>query len=205
MVSKKDRNSAVLETMRTSRSPTTVITANGEVQTREEAMDNVKQLDLFVKVMFLEETSRSTFSRKLCEDHGKTYHWTSGQNPHLIRNGTRIDCNKSNYVPFVVPGISASSSPTMSSSASSPSSSEESTSEHRDSVSENTHNTSNDPFSRCKCAINGYKKELTITAYSLTTSTKVNYKIQTKICTGYYVGVVTPNYTFNTAHMNTDT
>ena len=37
MVSKKDLNSAELETRRTSRSPTTVTTANGEVQTREEA------------------------------------------------------------------------------------------------------------------------------------------------------------------------
>ena len=37
---------------------------------------------------------------------------------------------------------------------------------------------SNDPFSRCKCAIIGYRKELTITEYSLTTRTKVNDKIQ---------------------------
>ena len=35
MVSKKDTNSSELETMRTSRSPTTVMTANVEVQTRE--------------------------------------------------------------------------------------------------------------------------------------------------------------------------
>ena len=35
MVSKKDPNSAELETMRTSRSSTTVMTANGEVQTRD--------------------------------------------------------------------------------------------------------------------------------------------------------------------------
>ena len=41
MVSKKDLNSVELETVRTSRSPTTVY---------------VKQLDLFVKVMLLEET-----------------------------------------------------------------------------------------------------------------------------------------------------
>ena len=45
MVSKKDLNSAELETMRTSRSPTTVMTANGEVQTREQATVFVKQLD----------------------------------------------------------------------------------------------------------------------------------------------------------------
>ena len=55
--SKRDLNSAELETMRTSRSPTTVMTANGEVQTKEEATVNVKQLDLFVIIMLLEETS----------------------------------------------------------------------------------------------------------------------------------------------------
>ena len=42
--------------MRISKNPTTVMTANGEVQTREEATVNVKQLDLFVTVMLLEET-----------------------------------------------------------------------------------------------------------------------------------------------------
>ena len=61
MVSKKDLNSAELETMRTSRSPTTVMTANGEVQTREEATVYVKQLEVFVKVMFLEETPAVLF------------------------------------------------------------------------------------------------------------------------------------------------
>ena len=56
MVSKRHLNSAELETMRTSTSPTMVMTANGEVQTREEATVYVKELDLFVTVMFLEET-----------------------------------------------------------------------------------------------------------------------------------------------------
>ena len=56
LVSKRDLNSAELETMMTSRSPTTVMTANGEVQTREEATTNVKELDLFVTVMLLEGT-----------------------------------------------------------------------------------------------------------------------------------------------------
>ena len=35
VVNKKDFNSSELETMRTSRRPTTVMTANGQVQTRE--------------------------------------------------------------------------------------------------------------------------------------------------------------------------
>ena len=56
MVSKKDHNSAELETMRTSKNPTTVMTANGEVLTREEAAVCVKELDFFVTVMLLEQT-----------------------------------------------------------------------------------------------------------------------------------------------------
>ena len=131
MISEKDLNSPELETMRTSRSPTTVVTANGEVRTNQEATKNVKQLDLFVNVLLLQETPAVLSLGKLCEEHGYTYHWKSGQNPHLIKNGKRIDCNISNYVPFVVPGISASSSSTTPSSTSSPSSSQESTSEKR--------------------------------------------------------------------------
>ena len=51
-----DFNSAELETTRTSRSPTTVMTASGEVQTREQARVCVKQVDLVFKVILLEET-----------------------------------------------------------------------------------------------------------------------------------------------------
>ena len=42
--------------------------------------------------------------------------------PHLTQNGKKIDCNISNYVPFVVPGLSASSSSTTPSPTSSSSS-----------------------------------------------------------------------------------
>ena len=113
MVSEKDLISAELETMRTSRSPTTVMTANGEVQTREEATVYVKcQLDLFVTDMLLEETPAVLSLGKLCEDHGYTCHRTRSQKPHLTKNGKGIDCNISNYVPFVVPGSSTSSSTT---------------------------------------------------------------------------------------------
>ena len=121
MVSKRDLNSAELETMRTSRSPTTVMTANGEVQTREEATVYVKELNLFVTVVLLEETVAVLSLGKLCEEHGYTYHWTTGQKPHLTQKGKIIHCNTSNCVPSVVPGLSTSSSttPTPSSSSSS--------------------------------------------------------------------------------------
>ena len=115
MVNKRDLNSAELETMRTSRSPTTVMTANGELPTREEATVHVKELDLFVKVMLLDETPAVLSLGKLCEDHGSSYHFSP-------KKGKRIDCNISDYVPFVVPGLSTSSStsstPTSSSSSS---------------------------------------------------------------------------------------
>ena len=67
---KRDLNPIELESMRISRNPATVMTANGEVQTKEEATVYVKELDLFVTVMFLEETPAVLSLWKLFEDHG---------------------------------------------------------------------------------------------------------------------------------------
>ena len=93
MVSRKDQHSAELETVRTSRSPTTVMTANCEVRKREEATVYVKELDLFVTVMLLEETPAVLSLVNLCEDHGFSYHWTRGQKQHLIQKGKKIQCD----------------------------------------------------------------------------------------------------------------
>ena len=94
-------------------------TANGEVQTREEATVYVKELDLYMTVMLLEETHAVRSLGKPCEDHGYTYR--SGQKTHLTKKGKNIDCNISNYAPFVVPGLSTitSTTPTPASSSSS--------------------------------------------------------------------------------------
>ena len=48
MVSRKDLDSVELEMLRVSKSPTTVVTADGAVLTKEEATVYVKELDLFV-------------------------------------------------------------------------------------------------------------------------------------------------------------
>ena len=66
------KESAELDTMRTSRSPTTVMKANGEVQTREEATVSVKELDLFVTVVLLEKTPQFFFSGNSANIMGKT-------------------------------------------------------------------------------------------------------------------------------------
>ena len=76
-------------------------------------------------VMLPEETPAVLSLGKLSEDHGYTYHWTSSQKPHLTKDGKRIHCNISNYVPFVVLGLSTSSS-TASTPTSSTSSSQDS-------------------------------------------------------------------------------
>ena len=69
MLSRKYLNSAELETVQVSQSPTTAITANGEVQTKEEATVYVKELNLFVTVKLLHDTPAVLSLGKLCEDH----------------------------------------------------------------------------------------------------------------------------------------
>ena len=71
MISKKDLNSAEIDTVTTSRSLTTVITANGEVQTNE--------LDIFLTMNVLENTSAVLPLGKLCEQNGYSYEWINDQ------------------------------------------------------------------------------------------------------------------------------
>ena len=116
MISKKDLNSAELETVTTSRSPTTVITANGEVQTNEEAIVYVKELDIFWTTKVIEDTPAVLSLGKLCDEHRYSCEWINGQKPHLIKNGIRTQCNTENFVPVLVPGLSTSSSSSLPSS-----------------------------------------------------------------------------------------
>ena len=118
MISKKDLNSAELDTLKKSCSPAIVITANGEVQTHEEATVYVKELDIFLTMKVLVDTPAVLSLGKLCDENGYSYAWINGQTPHLIKNGIRIQCNTENFVPIVVPGLSSSSSSNFPSSTS---------------------------------------------------------------------------------------
>ena len=53
---KKDLSDAEMDPLTKSCSPTIVITANGEVQTHEEAIVYVKELDIFLTMKVLENT-----------------------------------------------------------------------------------------------------------------------------------------------------
>ena len=115
MISKKDLSKAEMDTLTKSCSPTIVITANGEVQTNEEAIVYVKELDIFLTMKVLENTPAVLSLSKLCDENGYSYEWINGQKPHLIKNGIRIQWNTENFVPIVVPGLSNSSSGSYSS------------------------------------------------------------------------------------------
>ena len=87
MISKKDVNSAEMDTLTKSCSPTIVITVNGEVQTHEEATVYVKELDIFLTMKVLENTPAVLSLGKLCDEHGYFVEWINGQKPHLIKTG----------------------------------------------------------------------------------------------------------------------
>ena len=110
MISKKDLSDAEMHTLTKSCSPTFVIIANGEVQTHEEATVYVTELDIFLTMKVLDNTTAVLSLGKLCDENGDSFEWINGQKPHLIKDGIRIICNTENFVPIEVPSLSSSSS-----------------------------------------------------------------------------------------------
>ena len=102
MLSKKNSSSGEMDTVKRSRTPTVVLTANGEVQAHEEAQVFVHDLNLFVTVHLLDETPADLSLGKLCEDHGYSHEWSSGQKPRLTKEGKTTVCKTDNFVPLVV-------------------------------------------------------------------------------------------------------
>ena len=74
------------------------------MQAHEEATVYVKELDMFLTMKVLKNTSAVLSLGKLCDENGYSYEWINGQKPHLIKNDTE------NFVPIVVPGLSTSAS-----------------------------------------------------------------------------------------------
>ena len=73
MISKKEPNDAEMDTLTKSCSPTIVMTANGKVQTHEEATVDVKELDIFLTMKVLENTPAALSLGKLCDENGYSY------------------------------------------------------------------------------------------------------------------------------------
>ena len=79
MISQKDLSDAELDILTTSRRLTTVISANGDVQTQEEAIVYVKELDIFLTMKVLENTPAVLSLGKLCDENGYSVEWINGQ------------------------------------------------------------------------------------------------------------------------------
>ena len=79
------------------------------MHTQEEAQVFVHDLNLFATVQSLEETPAVLSLGKLCEDHGYSYEWVTGQKQQLTKDGKTIICKTDNFVPLVVPGLPTNS------------------------------------------------------------------------------------------------
>ena len=111
MISRKVLNPAELDTVEVLfKNPRTVVAANGELQTKEEADSVCQRIGLLRDHKASRRYTGSSFTRKTMRRSREKYHWTSGQKPQLIKNGRKIECNTANYAPFVVSGLSTSSS-----------------------------------------------------------------------------------------------
>ena len=87
MISKKDLSDAEMDTLTKLCSPTIIMTANGEVQTHEDAIVYVKELEKFLTMKVLDNTPAVLSLGKLCDENGYSYEWINGQKPHLIKKG----------------------------------------------------------------------------------------------------------------------
>ena len=92
MQRRRDLSSKEMETLQRSRIPTVVIPANGEVQTNGEAQVYVHDVGLFLIVDIFEDTPCNSIVWKVCESHGRSYGWVSGQQPRLTKQGKQIKC-----------------------------------------------------------------------------------------------------------------
>ena len=114
MISKKDLNSAELETVTTSRSPTTVITSNGEVQTHEEPHSLCQRIGYI-----LDNESPRGYAISFIT--GKALRWTpilmwvdqQSKNHISLKTVFEYSVIRKNFVPIVVPGLSTSSSSSL--------------------------------------------------------------------------------------------
>ena len=113
MISKKDLSDAEMDTLTKSCSPTIVITANGEVQTHEEATVYVKELDVFLTMKVFEDAPAVFSLGKLYDEHGCG---STVKNHMSFKMVFEYSVMRKNFVPIGVLGLSTSSSSSLPSS-----------------------------------------------------------------------------------------
>ena len=119
MVSKKELNSAELETVRVSKKSDDGDEGQRRGANKRRSHCACQRIGLIRDSDASGRNTRISFAPEhLCKDHGYIYHWTSGQQPHVHQKGKKIGSKKTNDVSSVVPGLSTisftSSTPTSS-------------------------------------------------------------------------------------------
>ena len=71
---------------------------------------HVKELDLFLTMKILENTSASLSLGKLCDETGNLMNGSMVKNHISLENWILTQCNPEKIVPIVVPGLSTKSS-----------------------------------------------------------------------------------------------
>ena len=108
--SKKDLNSAELETVRVSMNPRKSERPVERCKRTRKQCFTSETSNFDVTVQLFEDTPPVLSRAHLCEDHGGSSECTNGRKPHLIKQVWKIPCNTENYVPVVVPGLSREAS-----------------------------------------------------------------------------------------------
>ena len=93
-------------------------TANGEVQTNEEATVYVKELDIFLTMKVLEDTPAVSSLGSFAMNTDTHTCGSTVKKPHLLKNGIRSQCNTENFVPILILSLSTNSSSSFPSSTS---------------------------------------------------------------------------------------
>ena len=99
VISKKDLNSAEMDTLTKSCCPAIVITAKGEVGTHDYVSKNWMYSWLWNSS---KNTSEVVSFGKLFDENGCSYEWFNGQKK--IKTVIQKQCNTENFVPIVAPG-----------------------------------------------------------------------------------------------------
>ena len=92
------------ETIRKSKDPSVMKTANGSIHTTEEATVYVYCLDMFVQVQLLKESPAALSLGKVCEEKGLFVRLASRSAAIYHQESENIECNTDKHVP-VVPGV----------------------------------------------------------------------------------------------------
>ena len=85
VIRKTDLSSKELETIEVSRLLLTVITTDGSIDTTEETIVDLKELDIFVTIQLLEDTPAVQHLGNY-EENGYSYEWKEDRTPSLIKN-----------------------------------------------------------------------------------------------------------------------